>query len=142
MFQRLFRAWYGKLEEVIDQYQPDIIWFDSWLDQIDEAYQQRFLAHYFNSAAKWGKEVVVTTKGLDMPRDVAVEDFEKGRADDLTPYPWLTDDTLSWGSWSYTENLEIKTAKTVIHTLVDIVRSRARPCAGFRGSCRLPLGKC
>ncbi|MCH7905270.1 MAG: alpha-L-fucosidase [Armatimonadetes bacterium] len=114
-------AWYGKLEEVIDQYQPDIIWFDSWLDQIDESYQQRFLQHYFNSAAKWGKEVVVTTKGLDFPRDVAVEDFEKGRADDLTPYPWLTDDTLSWGSWSYTENLEIKTAKTVIHTLIDIV---------------------
>ena len=114
-------AWYGKLAEVIDQYQPDLIWFDSWLDQIDEPYQQKFLAHYFNSAAKWGKEVVVTTKALDMPRDVAVEDFEKGRADDLTSYAWLTDDTISWGSWSYTENLEIKSSATVIHTLIDIV---------------------
>ncbi|MCH8978261.1 MAG: alpha-L-fucosidase [Armatimonadetes bacterium] len=114
-------AWYAKLKEVIDQYQPDIIWFDSWLDQIPESYQQKFLQHYFNSAQKWGKEVVVTTKGLDMPRDVAVEDFEKGRADDLTSYPWLTDDTISWGSWSYTDNLEIKSSKTVIHTLIDIV---------------------
>ena len=30
----LEKIWLGKLKEVIDKYQPDIIWFDSWLDQL------------------------------------------------------------------------------------------------------------
>jgi alpha-L-fucosidase len=44
--------WFGKLKEVIDSYQPDIIWFDSWLDQIPEAYRQKFSAYYLNEAQK------------------------------------------------------------------------------------------
>ena len=113
--------WKGKLLEVIDHYQPDIIWFDSWLDEIPETYQMTFLAHYFNRASAWGKDVVVTCKQRDLPLEVAVEDFEKGRADDLTELPWLTDDTLSFGSWCYTENLKIKPADLVIDTFIDIV---------------------
>jgi alpha-L-fucosidase len=49
-----------KLKEVVDNYRPDLIWFDSWLDRIPEKLQQEFCAYYFNSAAQWGKEVVVT----------------------------------------------------------------------------------
>jgi len=113
--------WKGKLFEVIDGYQPDIVWFDFVLDNIPEVNRKEFLAYYFNKAAEWGKEVVVTYKGEDLPREVGVEDFEKGRLDHLTDYPWLTDDTLSWGSWCYTRNLQIKSTKTVLHTLIDIV---------------------
>ena len=52
---------------------------------------------------------------------------EKGRLDELTAFSWLTDDTISagsWtttGSWSYTEELDIKPARTLIQMLVDIV---------------------
>ena len=31
---KFHEVWLTKLKEVIDQYQPDIIWFDSWLDRI------------------------------------------------------------------------------------------------------------
>ena len=113
--------WKGKLFEVIDRYQPDIIWFDSWLDEIPETYCTAFLAHYLNSAEEWGKEVVVTCKQRDLPLEVAVEDFEKGRASEITEYPFLTDDTISYGSWCYTENLRIKPLREVVHVLVDIV---------------------
>ena len=47
--------------------------------------------------------------------------------DELTDYTWLTDDTISagqWtttGSWSYTEELDIKSTKELLHTLIDIV---------------------
>ncbi len=113
--------WKGKLFEVVDVYNPDLVWFDFVLGDIPEETRKEFLAYYFNKASEWGKEVVVTYKGDDLPREVGVEDFEKGRLDHLTDYPWLTDDTISWGSWCYTEDLEIKSAATVLHTLIDIV---------------------
>ena len=114
--------WSGKLREVIDQYRPDLIWFDSGLDQIPEEVQREFLAYYFNQAATWdGAEVVVTRKQEDLPLEVSVEDFEKGRADKLTQNVWLTDDTLSKGSWGYTHDLEFKDANEVIDTFVDII---------------------
>jgi len=120
--EEFLEMWKGKLIEVIDNYQPDLIWFDSWFDEIPEAYQLAFLAHYFNRANESGKEVVVTCKQQDLPHEVAVEDFEKGRTDELTDYVWLTDDTISKGSWCYTENFfSIKTTAEVLHVLIDIV---------------------
>jgi alpha-L-fucosidase len=119
--------WKALLSEVIQHYEPDLIWFDSWLDRIPEISRNEFLAEYFNAAKDWNKDVVVTYKQEDLPADVGVVDYEKGRLDDLTNYAWLTDDTISagpWtttGSWSYTEELDIKSAKVLLHTLIDIV---------------------
>lgn len=117
----LERMWLGKLKEVIDRYQPDLIWFDSWLDRIPEEYRQRFCAYYLNRAAEWGKEVVITRKQEDMPISCTLEDFEKGRMNRITEACWLTDDTISQGSWCYTDSLEIKPTRTVLHSLIDIV---------------------
>ena len=113
--------WLAKLKEVVDQYQPSLVWFDSWLDEVPESYQKRYLAYFYNSADKWGKDVVVTRKQDDLPLEVSVEDYEKGRADRLTERPWLTDDTISKGSWCYTEGLKIKSLNTVLDTFIDIV---------------------
>ena len=117
----LDRMWLGKLHEVMDRYQPDMIWFDSWLEKIPEDYRQRFCADYLNRARDWGKDVVIVRKQHDLPLGVSIEDFEKGRADRLTAECWLTDDTISRGSWSYTEGLEIKPTREVLHSLIDIV---------------------
>jgi alpha-L-fucosidase len=119
--REFLELWKGKLVEVIDTYRPDLIWFDGWLNEIPETYQTEFLAHYLNGAAEWDRDVVVTCKGHDLPLDVAVEDFEKGRADRLTEEPWLTDDTISYGSWCYTTTLRIKPTREVLHVFIDIV---------------------
>ena len=113
--------WKGKLVEVIDNYRPDLIWFDSWFNEIPDEYQCAFLAHYFNRAAEWDKDVVVTYKQRDLPDTIGVEDLEKGRMDHLTELAWLTDDTISKGSWCYTQDLRIKPASEVIHVFIDIV---------------------
>ncbi len=119
--EEFLKLWLDKLIEVIDAYQPDLIWHDAWMDEIPASVVYTYLAHYFNRAREWGREVVVTVKGRDLPRKLAVEDFEKGRADDLTEHAWLTDDTISKGSWCFTDDLQIKDADEVIDTLVDIV---------------------
>jgi len=54
----LDRMWLGKLREVMDRYQPDLIWFDTWLNRISKTSRQQFCGDYFNKAAEWGKSVV------------------------------------------------------------------------------------
>ncbi len=117
----LDQMWFGKLKEVVDKYQPDIVWFDSWLDDIPESYRKKFCAYYLNRAAEWGKQVVIVRKQNDLPLDVSVDDLEKSRKNRLEEKSWMTDETVSTGSWCYTENLKIKPAKDVLHVLIDIV---------------------
>lgn len=113
--------WLGSLKEVVDKYQPDIVWFDTWLDLIPEQARFEFASYYLNAAGRWGKDVMITHKDRDMPYSFSVEDFEQGRRDKLTNLPWLTDDTISKQSWSYIEGLQIKPASWVLHDFIDIV---------------------
>jgi alpha-L-fucosidase len=119
--QWLEEVWLGKLKEVIDKYHPDIIWFDSWLDQIPEEKQLEFCAYYLNEAAKANQEVVIVRKQEDLPLSVSLNDLEKSRMNRIGEQSWMTDETISKGSWCYTEDLQIKEAKDVLHVLIDIV---------------------
>lgn len=119
--QWLDEIWLGKLKEVIDNYQPDIIWFDSWLDRIPESKRKEFAAYYLNEADKWDEDVVIIRKQEDLPLDFSLNDLEKSRMNRMGEQSWMTDETISYGSWCYTEGLRIKPAKDIIHVLMDIV---------------------
>jgi alpha-L-fucosidase len=119
--QWIEEVWFGKLREVIDNYQPDIIWFDSWLDQIPENYRWKFAAYYLNQANNWGREVAIVRKQDDLPLAFSINDHEKSREPKALPELWMTDDTISKGSWCYTGDLQIKPADMVIHALIDTV---------------------
>ncbi len=119
--EQFYQHWLAKLTEVIDQYQPDLIYFDGLLGKIPESHKQRFLAHYLNSADQWGRDVVVTHKNGELPSSISVPDYEKGRMNSLTPEPWLTDETISTGSWSFTNDLTLKSAAEILHVLIDVV---------------------
>ena len=113
--------WFGKLKEVIDKYEPDIIWFDSWLDEIPEQYRYEFCDYYLRKSKERNKEVVIVRKQNDLPLSVSVENLENSRKSNLHPVVWETDETVSYGSWSYTTDLKIKPSKHLIHELIDIV---------------------
>jgi alpha-L-fucosidase len=114
-------VWLGKLKEVIKKYHPDIIWFDSWLDLIPEKKQLEFCAYYLNEAAKNDQEVVIVRKQDDLPLTVSINDLEKSRMNHIGDQCWMTDETISKGSWCYTEDLEIKDTRDLLHVLIDIV---------------------
>ena len=65
-----------KLLEVVDKYQPDQIWFED--KYCGEENWKPFMAHYFNSAEKWGKEVLITQKYGLAPLSCSVLDIEGG----------------------------------------------------------------
>ncbi|MHC4479312.1 MAG: alpha-L-fucosidase [Planctomycetota bacterium] len=116
--------WQGKIIEVIDKYEPDIIWFESDLYMIPDKYVTELLAHYFNKADESGKEVVVTYKEQGLPPQIGVEDFERGRENHITEFTWLTDDTvatLDSKTWGYTNEMTIKSTRYILHVLIDIV---------------------
>ena len=110
--------WYAKLIEVIDGYQPDLIWQDFALGQVQESDRLRFLAYYYNKAVAWNKDVAATYKdGFDNTGEVF--DFERGGPSDLlTPY-WLTDDSISSSSWCYTAGIGYYTTQALLHSLID-----------------------
>lgn len=111
--------WFGKLKEVIDNYSPDIIWFDYVLDEIPEKFRKKFAAYYLNNSND--KEVVIVRKQHDLPQSLSIEDLEQSRKNEIGNKTWMTDATVSDGSWSYTKNLKVKSASKVLHMLIDIV---------------------
>ncbi len=113
--------WEAKIKEVIDKYQPDLLWFDARMFIIDESYRRDFLAYYYNRAQTWGREVVVTYKDNDLFRGAGIVDLERGRMAKVTDYPWLTDDSIDWNSWGYVEDHRYKSTGRLIGELVDIV---------------------
>lgn len=115
------RIWSAKLTEVVDRYQPDLVYFDSRLSIINERARQEFLAYYYNQARRAGREVVVTYKGRDMAPGAALLDIETGRLATIQPAPWQTDDVLDWNSWAYLEHPNYKPATRVVQELIDIV---------------------
>lgn len=112
--------WFDQLKEVIDQYSPDIVWFDSWLKLIPQDYRKKLAAYYLNEATKKGQEVVIAYKQVDMPSSVGVLDIEQGGKKDLSESVWLTDVTLSNRSWSHIEGQTYKTAAMVVRNMIDV----------------------
>ena len=119
--QEWYPYWFAQIQEVIDKYDPDIIWFDAWLGLIPEQYRQEFCAYYLNHAAAAGKEVVIAHKNDNLPLDVSILDIEQGGKRDGSERVWLTDVTLSDRSWSYVDGQRYKSAAKVLRNLIDVV---------------------
>ncbi|MEW2395433.1 alpha-L-fucosidase [Streptomyces sp. NPDC046862] len=114
------QLWYDKLKEVIDHSQPDILWQDFMMDQVDETQRLNFLSYYYNQANTWGREVVATYKD-GMNNKGEVFDYERGGPADLTSPYWLTDDSISSSSWCYTQGIGYYTIQQMLHSFLDRV---------------------
>ncbi|WP_121809314.1 alpha-L-fucosidase [Mucilaginibacter kameinonensis] len=114
--------------ELIDKYGPDLIYFDDTalpLWPVNDA-GLKIAAHMYNtSVKKHGKlKAALFGKILDeQQRKCMIWDIERGQSNQIEPEPWQTDTCI--GGWHYDrrifENKGYKSAKTVIHTLADVV---------------------
>ncbi|HEU5473676.1 MAG TPA: alpha-L-fucosidase [Actinophytocola sp.] len=114
------QLWFTKLREVIDGYQPDILWQDFDLTAVDESQRLNFLAYYYNRAVALNKDFVATYKdGFNNRGEVF--DFERGGPAGIqTPY-WLTDDSVSPSTWGFTTGMGVFSTKAILHALIDRV---------------------
>jgi len=118
--RRFLDRWLALVDEVVQKYEPDMIWFDFGLGSvITPEYQRRMFADYYNWAAAKGVAVAVAHKHRDIHKHTGILDFERGREDRLTPYPWLTDTSV--GPWFRQKSVPYKTVDQIVDVLVDIV---------------------
>ncbi|SDX90264.1 alpha-L-fucosidase [Lutibacter oricola] len=119
------KRWWERTKDVIDNYQPDILWFDFYLDIPDYAdMRPKLAAYYYNKGIEWNKEVVLQDKNFSheaFPEGTVVYDLERGKLPGIRKLPWQTDTSIGKNSWSYVTNWKSKTANQIVDDLVDIV---------------------
>jgi alpha-L-fucosidase len=111
--------WLAKIKEVVDNYKPDMIWFDFCLKFIPDSYKRKMTAYYYNKGEEWNKEVEIMYKDFNLVPGVGLLDYERGRSSDMTHYKWITDTTLGNKSWSYVENEEYKPMDSIVHNFIN-----------------------
>jgi alpha-L-fucosidase len=118
--------WFLRCQDLVDKYQPDVLYFDNTELPLGQAGLD-VVAHYYNAnfAGNKGKlEAVVNAKHMNPDHAPAlVEDIERGVATGIRPQPWQTDTCI--GSWHYSrafaEQNRYKTVGQVVDMLLDIV---------------------
>jgi alpha-L-fucosidase len=121
--------WYARNVELIDKYQPDMLWFDNGVDQrYLDPLKLRVAAYYYNRAKAWGKEVSISTKkAAYAPSNKNTEtigsiiDFEKigGRSPSgIRTGAWQVDEPIG-STWGYTDGMRVNSAGSIISKLAD-----------------------
>jgi alpha-L-fucosidase len=117
------RDWLARSVELVDKYNPELVYFDWWIGKKPEyvPYLQQFAAYYYNQAAKQNVGVVLNYKEQAFPENTAVLNVERGHFADMRPRHWQTDTSISWKSWCYLENDDYKSPESLVQLLVDVV---------------------
>ena len=113
------KNWLSCITELIDKYQPDLLYSDSELPFGEIG--RTMLAHYYNQdiTKNGGKLEAVYNCKLRPSEGRWVQDLERGAMDSISPYPWQTDTSI--GDWYYRTGQKYMTGTEVIQMLVDIV---------------------
>ena len=96
-YGKFVETWATKNMELIDKYQPDMLWFDfNGTDRSWDPVKMRLAAYYYNRAAEWGKSVAISSKGQSFLAGMLMDYERQGRAPKkLTDYVWQPDDPIS-----------------------------------------------
>jgi alpha-L-fucosidase len=129
---RFLADWVDRNLEVIDRYQPDMIWFDNGANlRLLDPLKLEVAAYYYNRARQWGKDVSLVTKfnayapSNDDTRQIgSIVDFEKvgpRSPAGIRSGPWMVDDPIAGNSWGYIEGLRVGSAAGILGRLIDTV---------------------
>ncbi len=114
--------WMVRTCELIDRYQPKVLYFDWWIQNLAfKPYLKKIAAYYYNRAAAWGVEVSINYKREALPPGVGTFDVERGALTGISPVPWQTCTAIGKESWGYRADNEYKSSRQIICDLIDIV---------------------
>lgn len=114
--------WLMRTCHIIDQYRPQVLWFDWWIENPGfEPYLRKLAAYYYNRAAEWGRGVVLQYKWGAFPEGSAVHDVERGAWGNIQPEIWQNDTSVSRNSWGWVEGHDYKSARELVSELIDTV---------------------
>jgi alpha-L-fucosidase len=114
--------WLARTAEIVEKYQPELLYFDWWIGQPSfRGHVTRMAAYYYNKGARNGKGAVINYKDHAFRENAGTFDVERGQLTDIRPQHWQTDTSISNASWGYLPNDTYKSPELIIHQLVDIV---------------------
>jgi alpha-L-fucosidase len=113
--------WYAFVKDVIDQYQPDLLYSDGGVPFGD--YGLNIICHLYNCSARrhdGTNQAVYTQKDRnESVYTVGVLDIERSQLDRISPHVWQTDTSV--GDWFYNLRDVYKTPRHVVNMLADII---------------------
>jgi alpha-L-fucosidase len=119
------QRWWNRTKDIIDNYQPDVLWFDFCIDNAAyKTYHAKLAAYYYNKGEEWKKGVVLQDKNFRyqaFPPGTIMPDLERGKMASIKEIPWQTDNSIGKNSWGYVTNWQSKDANTLVDDLVDII---------------------
>ncbi len=119
--EKYLKDWLYRTCELVDKYQPQLVWFDWWVNHTAfKSVFPRFAAYYYNRGLQWDKGVAINYKLGVYPHDAAVFDMERGMQKEIYPFFWQNDTAISKNSWGYVKNQDYKTAADLVGDLVDL----------------------
>ncbi|PWW07528.1 alpha-L-fucosidase [Paenibacillus cellulosilyticus] len=114
--------WLARTCELADKYEPDIVYFDWWIQQhAFEPYLQQFASYYYNLGAERKQPVAINYKYKSFPEGTAIYDVERGQLKGIREPFWQTDTAVSYNSWCYVKEQHYKPVEDIVSDLVDIV---------------------
>jgi alpha-L-fucosidase len=128
---RFLTDWVNRNLELIDKYQPDILWFDNGVNlRVLDPLKLHVAAYYYNRAKDWGKEVSISTKfnayapsNDDSKQIGSILDFEKTGTRSPTairPGPWMVDDPIG-STWGYSTAETYSSPASILGKIIDTV---------------------
>lgn len=122
---------HAKLKELIDKYQPDLLWLDGdWHTTVESYRTKEVIAYFYNQAEKWGKEVAVNDRWGQVRGilgDFYTQEYEYDPIDQLIEHKW--ENTRGLGhSFGYNKNEpaeDFMSQTELIHMLIDNVSKNA-----------------
>jgi len=123
--EEFLELWWNRTTDIIDSYQPDVLWFDFYIDRPEFVpYHAKLAAYYYNKGVEWDQDVVLQTKNFHLesfPEGTNVLDIERGKLANIRKFPWQTDTSIGKNSWGYVTNWISKSPTSLLHDLIDIV---------------------
>jgi alpha-L-fucosidase len=118
-------TWWKRTQDIIDRYEPDILWFDFGIDSPEYTpYHPRLAAYYYNRGLERGVVPVLQTKNLHFesyPHGTHMLDLERSKSDQMRDELWQTDTSIGSNSWFYCREWISKSSNSLIDDLIDIV---------------------
>lgn len=112
------RRWFDCIKELVDLYQPDLLYSDSPMPFGDVG--RSLIAHYYNSnAARNGGTTQAVYNCKEDAKGKWVRDIERGVSEGIRPEPWQTDTSI--GDWYYRTGQKYMTSGEIVRMLIDIV---------------------
>lgn len=123
--------WLNVMKEIIDNYEPDMLYSDSWLpfgenfesvENKDFQYGLEAVSYLYNkSEQRYGENRAVYTQKSRKAEiyKVGTLDIERSQLPDISPEPWQSETCI--GEWFYNAKITYKKPRHIIDILVDTI---------------------